>query len=50
MTHNEGAMNFIKQESTNKLSYYNKVIPNLPHSIGELINKAENIRKKNGCK
>ena len=46
MSHNEGAMNLIKQDVTNKLSYYNKVIPNLPHSLNDLLEKAKSVENK----
>ena len=46
MSHNEGAMNLIKQDVTSKLNYYNKVIPNLPHSLNDLLEKAKSVENK----
>ena len=46
MAHNEGAMNLLKQDVTNKLNYYNKVIPYLSCSKNDLIKKAESIENK----
>ena len=46
MAHNEGAINFIKQDASNKLSFYNKVIPNLPHSLNDLLEKAKSVEMK----
>ena len=46
MAHNEGAINLIKQDATNKLNFYNKVIPNLPHSLNDLLEKAKSVENK----
>ena len=46
MAHNEGAMNLIKQDAANKLNFYNKVIPNLPHSLNDLLEKAKSVENK----
>ena len=46
MVHNEGAINLIKQDASNKLNFYNKVIPNLPHSLNDLLEKAKSVENK----
>ena len=46
MAHNEGAINLIKQDASNKLNFYNKVIPNLPHSLNDLLEKAKSVENK----
>jgi hypothetical protein len=46
MTHNEGAMNLIKQDASNRLNFYNKVIPNLPHTLKDLLDKASSVENK----
>ena len=46
MTLNEGAINLIKQDASNKLNFYNKVIPNLPHSLNDLLEKAKSVENK----
>ena len=46
MAHNEGAINLIKQDASNKLNFFNKVIPNLPHSLNDLLEKAKSVENK----
>ena len=46
MAHNEGAMNLLKQDVTNQLNYYTKVMPFLSCSKNDLIKKAESIENK----
>ena len=46
MSQAEGAFNLINQDASNKLNFYNKVIPNLPHSLNDLIEKAKNVESK----
>ena len=46
MAHNEGAINILKQDAVNKLNFYNKIIPNLPHSLNDLLEKAKSVENK----
>ena len=46
MTNDEGSFNLINQDTTNKLNFYNKVIPNLPHSLNDLLEKAKSVESK----
>ena len=46
MSNAEGAFNLINQDVSNKLNFYNKVIPNLPHSLNDLLEKAKSVESK----
>ena len=42
----ESGFNLLNQDTSNKLNFYNKVIPNLPHSLNDLLEKAKNVESK----
>ena len=46
MTQVESGFNLINQDVSKKLNFYNKVIPNLPHSLNDLLEKAKNVESK----
>ena len=46
MANTEGVLNLIAQDASNKLNFYNKVIPNLPHSLNDLLEKAKSVENK----
>ena len=46
MTQVDNSFNLLNQDASNKLNFYNKVIPNLPHSLNDLLEKAKNVESK----
>ena len=46
MSNNEEEINILNQDSPIKSNLYNKVIPNLPHSLNDLLEKAKNVESK----
>ena len=46
MEHTDGVLNLMAQDVSNKINYYNKVIPNLPHSLNDLLEKARSVENK----
>ena len=36
----------MNQDESNKLNFYNKVIPNIPHSLNDLLEKAKSVESK----
>ena len=46
MSQGDGGFNLINQDTSNKLNFYNKVIPNLPHSLNDLLEKAKSVESK----
>ena len=46
MANTEGMMNLMAQDASNKLNFYNKVIPNNPHSLNDLLEKAKSVENK----
>ena len=46
MSNNEEELNILNQDSPIKSNLYNKVIPNLPHSLNDLLEKAKNVESK----
>ena len=46
MSNNDNDYNLLSRDTTDKLNFYNKVIPNLPHSLNDLLEKAKNVESK----
>ena len=46
MTQVDNSFNLLNQDASNKLNFYNKVIPNLPHSLNDLLEKAKSVESK----
>ena len=46
MSNPEEEFNLLNQDSPSKSNFYNKVIPNLPHSLNDLLEKAKNVESK----
>jgi ABC-type multidrug transport system ATPase subunit len=46
MSNPEEEFNLLNLDSPSKSNFYNKVIPNLPHSLNDLLEKAKNVESK----
>ena len=46
MSNPDEGFNLLNQDSPIKSNFYNKVIPNLPHSLNDLLEKAKNVESK----
>ena len=46
MSNPDEGFNLLNQDSPIKSNFYNKVIPNLPHSLNDLLEKAKMVESK----